>query len=178
MRQAPEAEKLLASQPSYIKCTPASRHLVTGRLNYWERWNSLRASSKKVVFAVRGHEAFSFLTYETGVDRVQRVPEDERQGRIYTSTAVVTVIRHDVPEARWLLDEEVYRLFASYQERGTERPPGSRASGDRREKIRTYNFPDDRVTDHRIGFHIYGVRDVLGGNLGPLLDELRKRDQG
>jgi len=182
---------------------------------------------KEVICQIEGSGAFSRLKYESGVHRVQRVPETEAQGRIHTSTATVAVM----PEAEEVdvdLDESDIRLdlFHSGGAGGqnvnkvqtgvrlTHEPSGivvtctdersqlknklkamsvlrarlyeqqriaaerERAdfrrsqvgSGDRSEKIRTYNFPENRVTDHRIGLTRHDLDGMLDGNLDPLID--------
>ena len=182
---------------------------------------------KEVICQIDGNGAFSRLKYESGVHRVQRVPETEAQGRIHTSTATVAVM----PEAEEVdvdLDESDIRLdlFHSGGAGGqnvnkvqtgvrlTHEPSGivvtctdersqlknklkamsvlrarlyeqqriaaerERAdfrrsqvgSGDRSEKIRTYNYPENRVTDHRIGLTRHDLNGMLEGNLDPLID--------
>ena len=182
---------------------------------------------KEVIFQISGDGAFSRLKYESGVHRVQRVPETEAQGRIHTSTATVAVM----PEAEEVdvdMDESDIRLdlFHSGGAGGqnvnkvqtgvrlTHEPSGivvtctdersqlknklkamsvlrarlyeqqrqaaerERAdfrrsqvgSGDRSEKIRTYNFAENRVTDHRIGLTRHDLDGMLEGQLDPLID--------
>jgi peptide chain release factor 1 len=185
---------------------------------------------KQLTFAVEGDGAYGLLRHESGVHRVQRVPETESQGRIHTSTASVVVL----PEAEDVEIEidpndlriDVFRssgpggqsvnttdsavrithipsgivvtcqdeksqhknkasalrvlrtrLQDRYeQERQAELSAKRRShigSGDRSEKIRTYNFPQNRITDHRIGFSLYDLAGMLEGNLDPLLDALQ-----
>ena len=182
---------------------------------------------KEVICQIEGNGAFSRLKYESGVHRVQRVPETEAQGRIHTSTATVAVM----PEAQAVdvdIDDSEIRLdlFHSGGAGGqnvnkvqtgvrlTHEPSGivvtctdersqlknklkamsvlrarlyeqqrlaaerERAdfrrsqvgSGDRSEKIRTYNFPENRVTDHRIGLTRHDLVGMLDGHLDPLID--------
>ncbi len=182
---------------------------------------------KEVICQIEGNGAFSRLKYESGVHRVQRVPETEAQGRIHTSTATVAVM----PEAEEVdvdLEDSDIRLdlFHSGGAGGqnvnkvqtgvrlTHEPSGivvtctdersqlknkikamsvlrarlyeqqrmaaerERAdfrrsqvgSGDRSEKIRTYNFPENRVTDHRIGLTRHDLDGMLDGHLDPLID--------
>ena len=177
---------------------------------------------KEVIVVIEGKDAFSTLQYESGVHRVQRVPETEAQGRIHTSTITVAVL----PEPEELEisinpDEVRIDLFRSSGPGGqhvnttdsavrlTHIPTGMvvtcqdeksqhknkakamrvlRArlkeklegekeqeisderrkqvgTGDRSERIRTYNFPQGRVTDHRIGLTLYKLQDVLNGNI-------------
>ncbi len=182
---------------------------------------------KEIICQIEGDGAFSRLKYESGVHRVQRVPETEAQGRIHTSTATVAVM----PEAEDVdveIDEGEIRLDlfhsggaggqnvnkvqtgvrlthepsgivvtctdersqlknkikamsvlrarlyeqqrrAAEQERADARR-SQVGSGDRSEKIRTYNFSENRVTDHRIGLTRHDLDGMLDGNLDPLID--------
>ena len=189
---------------------------------------------KEVEFMVKGQGAYSVLKYESGVHRVQRVPETESGGRIHTSTASVAVM----PEAEdvdVVIDEKdiridvmrasgnggqcvnttdsavrlthfpsgivVYsqteksqlqnrdkafallraKLYDLEQQKAHDAEAAARRSqigtGDRSEKIRTYNFPQSRVTDHRIGLTLYKLDKVLNGDLQELLDGLTAADQ-
>lgn len=185
---------------------------------------------KEVVFVVRGRNAYGTLRYESGVHRVQRVPETESQGRIHTSAATVAVL----PEAEDVdieidpedLKIDVFRssgpggqsvnttdsavrithiptgLVVSCQDEKSQHKNKTRAlsvlrsrlldikiaeqeaerarerrlqvgTGDRSAKIRTYNFPQGRVTDHRIGLTLHRLPEILDGDLDELLRELR-----
>jgi len=187
-------------------------------------------SVKEAIVLVRGRGAFGELRYESGVHRVQRVPETESQGRIHTSAATVAVL----PEAEEVdvridpqeLRIDVFRssgpggqsvnttdsavrithlptgLVVSCQDeksqlknktralqvlrsrlmdlelsaREAERARDRRAqvgTGDRSGKVRTYNFPQNRVTDHRIGLTAHGVPDIMDGHLEELTSALR-----
>jgi peptide chain release factor 1 len=189
---------------------------------------------KEAVFAARGQQAYGTLRYESGVHRVQRVPETEAQGRIHTSAATVAVL----PEAEEVdvkiddkdLRVDVFRssgpggqsvnttdsavrvthiptglvvqcqdqksqlqnklkaleilrsrlLDRMVAEQEAERARARRlqvGTGDRSAKIRTYNFPQNRVTDHRIGFSSHNLSDVLDGKLDDLLNALRQAGQ-
>jgi len=186
---------------------------------------------KEIIFGVKGKDAYKMLKFESGVHRVQRVPETEASGRIHTSTATVAVLVE--PEEVDLvinpkdLKIDVFRSSgpggqsvntADSAVRVTHLPTGMvvtcqdersqlknrnkalrvlRArllevkiqeefkrvsqerksqigSGDRSEKIRTYNFPDRRVTDHRIGVTIHRLEGVLEGDLDEIVESLIK----
>jgi len=191
-------------------------------------------SVKEAVFTVRGKGAYGRLRFESGVHRVQRVPETESQGRIHTSAASVAVL----PEAEEVdvqidprdLRIDVFRssgpggqsvnttdsavrithvptglvvtcqdeksqhknkaqamrvlrsrlLDRQIAEQEAERARERRSqigSGDRSAKIRTYNFPQNRVTDHRIGLTLHALVDVLNGEMDELVDALRMARQ-
>jgi peptide chain release factor 1 len=189
---------------------------------------------KEIIFMVQGRGAYSRLKYESGVHRVQRVPETEASGRIHTSTATVAVlpemdevevqvnpndIRVDVFRSQGAGGQSVNttdsairitylptgmvvtcqdersqlqnklramailrsRLYEMEQERLIEEQGAARrsqvGSGDRSEKIRTYNFPQNRVTDHRIGFTSHRLETILEGDLDELLEALAEADQ-
>ncbi|HIV92189.1 MAG TPA: peptide chain release factor 1 [Candidatus Eisenbergiella stercoravium] len=189
---------------------------------------------KEVTFMVTGKGAYSRLKYESGVHRVQRVPETESGGRIHTSTITVAVM----PEAEdvdVVIDEKdiridvmrasgnggqcvnttdsavrlthyptgivVYsqteksqlqnkakafallraKLYDIEQQKAHDAEAELRRSqigtGDRSEKIRTYNFPQGRVTDHRIKLTLYKLDDIMNGDIDELLDSLIAADQ-
>ncbi|MBP7216684.1 MAG: peptide chain release factor 1 [Candidatus Omnitrophica bacterium] len=189
---------------------------------------------KEIVFSVQGKDAYRRFKYESGVHRVQRVPQTESQGRIHTSTATVAVMVE--PEEVDLVIEpkdlriDTYRssgpggqhmqktdsavrithiptgvvvacqdersqlknktkalrilrarlLDAKEQDASKKLSQERRAqigSGDRSEKIRTYNFPDRRVTDHRINFTTHQLEAVLEGDLDELSDALLKAEE-
>lgn len=184
---------------------------------------------KEAVFMLRGRGAFSRMKFESGVHRVQRVPETESQGRIHTSTATVAVlpemddvdaeiapgdIRIDVyrasghggqyvnttdsavrithlptglvvtcqNEKSQLKNKEKAmkvlksRLYNHLKEQRDSEYQGNRKSqlgtGDRSERIRTYNFPQGRVTDHRINLTLYKIDSVMDGELDEIIDGL------
>ena len=170
---------------------------------------------KEVEFMVKGQGAYSVLKYESGVHRVQRVPETESGGRIHTSTASVAVM----PEAEDVdiqIDEKDIRIDVMRASgnggqcvnttdsavRLTHYPTGiviysqteksqiqkahdaeadARRSqigtGDRSEKIRTYNFPQGRVTDHRIGLTLYKLDKIMDGDIQEIIDACVAADQ-
>ena len=189
---------------------------------------------KEVSFLISGEGAYSRLKFESGVHRVQRVPETETQGRIHTSTVTVAVL----PEAEEVeleinqkdLQIDTYRsggaggqhvnktesairithlptgivvecqdersqyknkdramkilrsrlLEAKQREQDDEiaaQRRGMVGTGDRSERIRTYNYPQSRVTDHRIGLTLYRLEAVLDGDLTELIDALITADQ-
>jgi len=189
---------------------------------------------KQIVFQVRGRGAYSRLKYESGVHRVQRVPETESQGRIHTSTATVAVLPEmdevEVSIKPADLDIEVYtssgpggqhmqknstavrithkpsglvvscesersqtqnklrahavlrsRLYEIERSQQTAEQDEARrsqvGSGERSEKIRTYNFPQNRVTDHRIGMTMHRLDGVLKGDLDEFIDAMATREQ-
>jgi peptide chain release factor 1 len=189
---------------------------------------------KEIIFQVEGEGAYSHLKYESGVHRVQRVPETESSGRIHTSTATVAVLPepdeveikvdpHDLeittygasgPGGQHMQKNDtavriVYkptdmvvtcesersltqnkqramavlraRLYEIEQRKQTEAIESERRSqvgtGERSEKIRTYNFPQNRVTDHRIGMSSYDLPSVLEGDLGDFIEALREDEQ-
>ena len=189
---------------------------------------------KEAIFSVDGAGAYNRLKYESGVHRVQRVPETETQGRIHTSTATVAVMPQ-AEEVDFALDMKDLRIdtFRSSGAGGqhinktssairvTHLPTGmvvecqnersqfqnkdkaleilrSRllaqkqkeqqdainaqrqgqvGTGDRSEKIRTYNFPQDRCTDHRIGLTVHNLEKIMDGNLDEVIDALATREQ-
>jgi peptide chain release factor 1 len=189
---------------------------------------------KEVIFEVHGRAAYSRLKYESGVHRVQRVPDTEASGRIHTSTATVAVlpemedveiqvdpndIRIDVFRSQGAGGQSVNttdsavrltylptgmvvtcqdersqlqnrlramailrsRLYEIEQERLVKEQGAARRSqvgtGERSEKIRTYNFPQNRVTDHRIGFTTHRLGGILEGYLDELIHALAEADQ-
>ena len=189
---------------------------------------------KEAIFSVEGAGAYSRLKYESGVHRVQRVPETETQGRIHTSTATVAVMPQ-AEEVDFALDMKDLRidtfrasgaggqhinktssairvthlptgmvvecqnersqfqnkdkaleilrsrLLAQKQKQqqdaiNSERQ-GQVGTGDRSEKIRTYNFPQDRCTDHRIGLTVHDLEKIMDGDLDTVIDALATREQ-
>lgn len=189
---------------------------------------------KEISFSIEGDGAYSRFKYESGVHRVQRVPETESQGRIHTSTVTVAVLA-EADEVELTINPtelkiDVYRasgaggqhinktesavrithlptntvvecqdersqfknkekamrvlrsrLFEVLQQEQTDKIASERKSqvgtGNRSERIRTYNYPEGRITDHRIGLTIYRLESVLNGNLDEVIDALATADQ-
>ena len=208
-----------------------SQHWKTEMINVSE---SGIGGMKEVEFMITGHGAYSKLKYESGVHRVQRVPETESGGRIHTSTATVAImpeaeefdvviddkdIRIDAMRAsgnggqcvnttdsavrlthiptgiviysqteksQLQNKEKAFRLLRSklydmeLERRQNEEAAERRSqigTGDRSEKIRTYNFPQGRVTDHRIKLTLYKIDAIMDGDIQELIDSLIAADQ-
>ena len=143
---------------------------------------------KEITFSIEGPGVYSRLKFESGVHRVQRVPETETQGRIHTSTATVAVMP-EAEEVELELNpnkEQALKVLRSrllqqkqeaYDQEYNAKRQSQVGSGDRSEKIRTYNFPQDRVTDHRIGLTLRNLQDILDGNLDRVIEPLILADQ-
>ncbi len=189
---------------------------------------------KEVVFEVRGKGAYSYLKYESGVHRVQRVPKTEASGRIHTSTATVAVlpevedveininpddIKMDFFRSGGAGGQNVNkvttavrithlptgivatcqdersqhrnrtkamavlkaRLFDIEQRKQSQETTDERRSqigtGERSEKIRTYNYPQDRITDHRINLSLHNLPSILDGELDELIENLATNER-
>lgn len=197
-------------------------------LNYFTEGTA--GGYKEVIFTITGDGVYGIMKYESGVHRVQRVPQTETQGRIHTSAATVAVlpeagefdieirnedIRKDtycssgpggqsvnttysairlthVPtglvvtcqdeksqiknleKAMGELRTRLYNLeYQKYLDEITKKRKTMVSTGDRSAKIRTYNYPQGRVTDHRINFTLHNLPVVLDGNIQEMLDELQ-----
>lgn len=189
---------------------------------------------KEVIFMIKGKGAYSRLKYESGVHRVQRVPETESSGRIHTSTVTVAVLpeaedidieigpndlKVDVfrssgnggqsvnttdsavrmthiptgivvtcqdeksqlknkDKALKVLKSKLYDLKLQEQNKElAQMKKGQVGTGDRSERIRTYNFPQGRVTDHRINLTLYKLNNFVDGDLDEMIDALITSDQ-
>ena len=185
---------------------------------------------KEVIFEVSGEEVYGTMKYESGVHRVQRVPQTETQGRVHTSAATVMVLpeaeefdvevnMNDVridyfcssgpggqsvnttysavrltheptgivaqcqdqksqhknkEKALKVLRSRLYELELQKKlEQDSEKRNSLVSSGDRSAKIRTYNYPQGRVTDHRIGLTLYDLQNIINGDIQKLVDELK-----
>lgn len=206
------------------------------------RWKSEILSSnptelggfKEISFSIEGEGAYSRLKFESGVHRVQRVPETETQGRVHTSTVTVAVLpeaeeveveinttdlqidtyrsggaggqhvnttdsavrithlptgtvvecqdersQHKNKEkAMKILRSRIYEdMQRKYNEQIADERKAQVGTGDRSERIRTYNYPQNRVTDHRIGLTLYHLEAILNGDLDQVIDALITADQ-
>jgi len=188
---------------------------------------------KDIVFSLKGDDVFGEMKYESGVHRVQRVPETESQGRVHTSAATVAVLpeaeevdvsvdmsdirvdtfrasgaggqhvnktdsairlthepsgvvvecqeersQHQNKEkALIMLRTKLYDIEMEQQRAARAADRKSQVStGDRSAKIRTYNFPQGRITDHRINLTLYNLDDIMKGDIGPVIKSLRVQD--
>ena len=207
-----------------------------------KRWKSEEIDSnptelggiKEVTFSISGKSVYAKMKYESGVHRVQRVPETESQGRIQTSTATVAVLP-EVEDVEVKIDEKdlkvdtyrssgaggqhvnktescirmthlptgivvtcqdersqiknrekalkvlksrLYDYYNSeYRKEYDENRKSQKGTGDRSERIRTYNFPQGRVTDHRIGFTLYSLENFLNGDIEEMSEALAIADR-
>ena len=189
---------------------------------------------KEISFMVTGKGAYSRLKFESGVHRVQRVPDTESSGRIHTSTATVAVLpvvedveieinpadikmevfrasgaggqhinktssavrlihvptgivaecqtqRSQLQNREYAMNLLKSRLYDIEKQKQDSEIANARktqvGSGDRSEKIRTYNYPQGRITDHRIGFSIYQMENFLNGDLDEMIDNLIAADR-
>ncbi|MCL4513103.1 MAG: peptide chain release factor 1 [Candidatus Eremiobacteraeota bacterium] len=189
---------------------------------------------KEAVFSIQGKHAWSLLKFESGVHRVQRVPETESSGRVHTSTATVAVLpeaeevdvviqesdlkidtfrasgaggqyvnktesairithvptgfvvacqdersqRQNREKAMRILRTHLYEIKMRKQIEEQENLRRQQVgTGERSEKIRTYNFPQSRITDHRLSDSFHNVQEIMDGNLDELMESLRQWDQ-
>lgn len=185
---------------------------------------------KEIVFEVKGQNVYGILKYESGVHRVQRVPQTETQGRVHTSAATVAVlpeaedfdveikqedIRKDtycssgpggqsvnttysairlthipsgivvtcqdeksqlknLDKAMKELRTRLYNLeYQKYIDDISSKRKTMVSTGDRSAKIRTYNYPQSRITDHRINLTMYNLNDVMNGDIGEIIEKLQ-----
>ncbi len=189
---------------------------------------------KEVVFSLQGEGAYGEMKFESGVHRVQRVPQTEASGRVHTSAASVVVLP-EVEDVEVEINQndlkiDIYRsggaggqnvnkvetavrithlptgivvqcqdersqlknrqkamkvlrarLYDKQMEEQNKEVTAQRRSmvrkGDRSDKIRTYNFPQNRVTDHRIGLTLYNLAEIIDGNLDELIEKLKLADR-
>ncbi len=204
------------------------------KIDLLEYEESSAGGVSQVVFMMKGEGAFSYMKYESGSHRVQRVPATESQGRIHTSTATVVVMPeaeefeveiHDkdlridtfrsggaggqsvnttdsavrithIPTGTIVTCQDGKsqhenkdsamkvlraRIFEKLEQERMEKEGAERkakiGTGDRSEKIRTYNYPQNRVTDHRIGFTLQQLDRVMEGKLEPIIEALIAEEQ-
>ena len=185
---------------------------------------------KEIIFSVTGTDVYGILKYESGVHRVQRVPQTETQGRVHTSAASVVVLPEvedfDIELKESDIKKETYcssgpggqsvnttysavrlthiptgvvaqcqdqksqiknyakalkvlrsRIYDIELKKRNEEIDGQRKTmvktGDRSDKIRTYNYPQGRVTDHRLGLTLYSLNEIVNGDIDKLVEELK-----
>ncbi len=185
---------------------------------------------KEIIFEVSGENVYGTLKFESGVHRVQRVPQTETQGRVHTSAATVMVLpeaeefdidldmseirierttstgpggqsvnttysaiklhheptgmivscqdqkssHKNLEKALKVLRSRLYDMeLAKKQAADSEKRKSMVSSGDRSAKIRTYNYPQGRVTDHRIGLTLYDLQNIINGDIQKLIDEMQ-----
>jgi peptide chain release factor 1 len=218
----------------------ANMYLKYAEINGWRTATSSTSITeaggyKEAVFEIMSAESYGHLRHETGVHRVQRVPETEKQGRIHTSTASVAVLplrkkpsieinpsdidmefsrsggaggqnvnkvetavrlvhrptgidvrcesgRSQLKNREMAMTMLIAKLESLHEEeeakKHAEVRKGQVGTGDRSEKIRTYNFPQNRITDHRIKQSWHTIEATLAGNLTPIVEALQEVANG
>lgn len=203
------------------------------KLNLLSISESEKGGYKELSFGLEGGEVYGTMKYESGVHRVQRVPETETQGRVHTSAASVAVlpevedvdvdintadlridtfrasgaggqhvnktdsavrITHEPSgvvvecqqersqhknksKAMKMLRSKIYEIKEEQQRKERDKERQSQIStGDRSAKIRTYNFPQSRLTDHRINLTVYNLEDIMKGEIDEIIEALRVQD--
>ena len=128
-----------------------------------------------------GDGVWSRLKYEGGVHRVQRVPVTESQGRIHTSAAGVLVMPEADPVEVTIDPNELRVLLAQAQADAEAQAAAERrsqvATVDRSQRVRTYNFPENRISDHRVGYKAYNLDHVIDGDLDAVISALIEADR-
>ncbi|WP_416208502.1 peptide chain release factor 1 [Fodinibius sp.] len=203
------------------------------KLNVLSLSESNKGGYKELTFGLEGEDVYGLMKYESGVHRVQRVPETETQGRVHTSAATVAVLpeaeevdieintadirvdtfrasgaggqhvnktdtavrlthepsgvvvecqqersQHQNREvAMKMLRSKLYEMEEEKLRKEREEERNSQIStGDRSAKIRTYNFPQSRLTDHRINLTLYNLEDIMKGEIDEVIEALRVQD--
>ena len=231
----PEGQRQLYFVQIYLKCTRKSVQKKKWSIEIINISKSEAGGFKEIIFSVNGDNIYSYLKYESGVHRVQRVPDTETQGRVHTSAATVAVLpeaeevdinikdtdlRIDVfraggpggqsvnttdsavrithlptgvvvsqqdeksqhknkAKALKILRARVYEAERKKKEQQrSENRKNQIGTGDRSERIRTYNFPQGRVTDHRINLTLHKLEEFLSGEIHEEMNEsLRLKEQ-
>ena len=140
---------------------------------------------KEIICLISGDRVYSHLKFEAGTHRVQRVPATETQGRItHLPTGLVVTCQDERSQHKnkaRAMKVLASRLLALEREKQNSEQAAERrlqvGSGDRSERIRTYNFPQGRCTDHRINLTLYSLDKIMQGELDPLLDALSQAAQ-